>query len=136
APLCDPVRQPLVSVVLPVFNAGPHVEPALASICLQDYKRQEIIVIDDGSTDDSLARIERIARKDARVRIISRPNRGLIATLNEGLALAQGDLIARMDGDDIAYPTRISRQVEAFEATPGLALCATGIDMLEAGRLW
>lgn len=128
--------KPQVSVVLPVFNAAPYVEAALKSICVQDYKRLEIIVIDDGSTDDSLARIERMARSDTRIRLVSRPNRGLTATLNEGVAMAQGDLIARMDGDDIAYPTRISRQVEAFEAAPGLALCATGVDMLEAGRLW
>jgi cellulose synthase/poly-beta-1,6-N-acetylglucosamine synthase-like glycosyltransferase len=119
-----------------VFNAARYVEAALTSICVQDYRRLEIIVIDDGSTDDSLARIERIARNDPRIKIISRPNRGLIASLNEGVALAQSDLIARMDADDIAYPTRISRQVETFEAAPGLALCATGIDVLDARRLW
>lgn len=121
---------------MPVFNAGRHVEAALASICAQDYTRLEIIVIDDGSSDDTFARVERMARNDRRIRILSRENRGLIASLNEGLALAQGDLIARMDGDDIAYPQRISRQVEAFETSPGLALCATEVDTLEMGRLW
>lgn len=130
------MARPFVSVVLPVFNAGRLVEPALKSLCAQDYRRLEILVIDDGSTDDSLARVERIARGDARVKVHARPKRGLIAALNEGLALAEGDLIARMDGDDIAYPARISRQVEAFGTTPGLGLCATGVDMLELGRLW
>ena len=76
---------------MPVFNAGSHVEAALESICAQDYHHQEIIVIDDGSTDDTLARIERIAERDRRIKITSRPHRGLIASLNEGLELAQGE---------------------------------------------
>lgn len=136
SPPCDPVGQPLVSVVLPVFNAGPYIGAALQSICAQAYRRLEVIVVNDGSTDDTLAQIEKIAAGDARVKVVTRPNRGLIATLNEGLALAQGDLIARMDGDDIAYPERLSRQVEAFAAAPGLGLCATGVELLEMGRLW
>jgi len=128
--------QPLVSVLLPVFNGGAHLEAALTSISSQDYRQLEIIVINDGSTDDSLKHIERAAHRDGRIKIVSRANRGLVASLNEGLALAQGDLIARMDADDIAYPTRIARQVEAFVLAPGLGMCATGIDILEAGRLW
>lgn len=121
---------------MPVFNAGPLVEAALTSMCAQDYARQEIIVIDDGSTDDTLARIERVASKDRRIKVLSRPHHGLVASLNEGIALAQGDLIARMDGDDVSYPNRISSQVRAFQEDPGLALCATEVDMLEMGRLW
>ena len=99
---------PLVSVVLPVFNAGPYLAAALGSILRQDYGRLEVIAIDDGSTDNSLEILERYQRNDSRISIISRENRGLVATLNEGLGKAQGELVARMDADDIAYPWRLS----------------------------
>ena len=102
---------PLVSVLLPVYNAGPYLAAALGSILRQDYDRLEVIAIDDGSTDNSLEILERYRRADNRVSVISRENRGLVATLNEGLRLAQGELVARMDADDVAYPWRLSRQV-------------------------
>ena len=100
---------PLVSVVLPIYNAGPYLAAALGSILRQDYERLEVIAIDDGSTDNSLEILERYRRADNRVSVISRENRGLVATLNEGLRLAQGELVARMDADDVAYPWRLSR---------------------------
>jgi glycosyltransferase involved in cell wall biosynthesis len=72
---------------------------------------------------------------DNRVSIISRENRGLIATLNEGLTVARGDLVARMDADDIAYPSRLSRQVALFNRQPDLALCGAGFDTLVGNRI-
>jgi glycosyltransferase involved in cell wall biosynthesis len=126
---------PLVSVLLPVYNAGPYLDAALGSILRQDYDRLEIIAIDDGSTDNSLQILQRYHQADNRVSIISRENRGLIATLNEGLAIARGDLIARMDADDIAYPWRLSRQVSLFNQQPDLALCGAGVDFLLRNRI-
>lgn len=126
---------PLVSVLLPVYNAEPYLSAALASILRQDYRRLEIIAIDDGSTDRSLEILQRYQLADARISIVSRENLGLVATLNEGLMLARGDLIARMDADDIAYPSRLSRQVAAFADQPDLAICGTGIDTLQGNRL-
>ena len=120
---------PLVSVLLPVYNAEPYLGAALESILRQDHKRLEIIAIDDGSRDRSLEIMRRYQQADGRITIVSRENRGLIATLNEGLALAKGDLIARMDADDISYPSRLSRQVSSFVEQPELALCGTGIDL-------
>ncbi|MFN4023904.1 MAG: glycosyltransferase family 2 protein [Hyphomonas sp.] len=129
------VSTPLVSVLLPAYNAGAHIDAAIASIRAQSFGDFELIVVDDGSADDTLARIQAHAAEDARIRVVSRENRGLIATLNEAIGLARGDLIARMDADDIAYPERLARQVAAFRETPGLCLCATGIDTLLRGRI-
>ncbi|CAN7659606.1 glycosyltransferase family 2 protein [Mesorhizobium sp. LjNodule214] len=126
---------PLVSVLLPVYNAGPYLAAAVGSILRQDYDRLEVIAIDDGSTDNSLEILERHRRADDRVTIISRENRGLVATLNEGLAIARGELVARMDADDIAYPWRLSRQVALFDQRPELGFCGAGIDTLLRGRI-
>lgn len=126
---------PLVSVLLPVYNAEPYLAAAIESILRQDHQRLEVIVIDDGSRDRSLEIMRRYQQIDARITIVSRENRGLIATLNEGLALAKGDLIARMDADDISYPSRLSRQVSLFVQQPELAICGTGIDTLFGDRI-
>ncbi|MER9402620.1 glycosyltransferase [Mesorhizobium caraganae] len=126
---------PLVSVLLPVYNAGPYLAAALGSILRQDYDRLEVIAIDDGSTDNSLDILERYRRADNRVSVVSRENRGLVATLNEGLRLAQGELVARMDADDVAYPWRLSRQVALFERRPELGFCGAGVDTLLHGRI-
>src|SRR5690606_24519669 len=122
-------NEPLVSVVLPVFNGASFIEAALGSILNQTYRNLDVIVIDDGSTDATAALV-RVAETDRRLRFVSRENRGLISTLNEGLGLARGDLIARMDADDIAYPERIQRQVDTFLARPELAITGTAIETL------
>ncbi|TCU37690.1 glycosyltransferase family 2 protein [Rhizobium azibense] len=126
---------PLISVVLPVYNGEPYIAAALESILRQDYGRFEVIALDDGSTDRSLSILQQYRKIDDRVRIISRENRGLVATLNEGIALARGDLIARMDADDISYPSRFSRQVALFTQQPQLAMSGTGIDQLLGNRV-
>jgi len=130
APPATAKGQPLISVVLPVYNGGRHLEPAVRSVLEQDHRAIEVIAIDDGSTDDSLKVLQRLAAADPRMRIVSRENRGLIATLNEGLGLARSHLIARMDADDISYPARFSRQLDMFKARPDIALCGTDFHIL------
>ncbi|MFD0981623.1 glycosyltransferase family 2 protein [Tropicimonas aquimaris] len=120
----------LVSILLPVFNASRHLPLALGSLQLQSHDELEIIAIDDGSTDGSAGILRRAAASDTRIRVVERENRGLIHTLNEGLDLARGDFIARMDADDIAYRERISTQLAAFAAEPGLAMCGTHFDTI------
>jgi glycosyltransferase involved in cell wall biosynthesis len=126
---------PLVSVLLPVYNGAPYLDAALASVVRQDYRHLEIIAIDDGSTDGSLEVLKRYQQADDRIFIVSRENRGLIATLNEGLALAKGELVARMDADDVCYPARLSRQVSLFQQHPHIAVCGTGIDTIVGERV-
>ncbi|AZO70469.1 MULTISPECIES: glycosyltransferase family A protein [unclassified Mesorhizobium] len=126
---------PLISVLLPVYNAEPYVAAAIQSILRQDYGRLEVIAINDGSTDKSLEILERFRGDDSRVSIISRENRGLVASLNEGLRMAQGELVARMDADDFAYPWRLSRQAALFAARPELGFCGALVDPLLHGRI-
>lgn len=117
---------PLVSVVLPVYNAERFVAAALESVLSQSLRAIELIVLDDGSTDRSLAEIERVAGADPRVRIVTRPNKGLIATLNEGVALGRGRWIARMDADDISTPDRFAIQLQHLE-TSHTDICGTAV---------
>ena len=121
---------PLVSVILPVFNAGAHLHSCIRSLQRQDYTNFEIIAIDDGSTDGSGALLREYADTDPRFIVRTRENRGLIATLNEAIPLCRGDFIARMDADDIAYPERLSVQVATFLADPALAICGCRYDIL------
>ncbi|MBZ9770378.1 glycosyltransferase [Mesorhizobium sp. CA6] len=127
--------RPLISVVLPIYNAELYVGAAIQSILRQDYDRLEIIAINDGSTDRSLEILERFRKADGRVAIISRENRGLVASLNEGLSIARGELVARMDADDFAYPWRLSRQAALFAARPELGFCGSLVDTLLHGRV-
>lgn len=99
----EQVPHPLVSVVLPVFNAEKYISEAVASILAQSFTNFELIVINDGSTDNTL-NILKSYQVDSRVILISRENRGLVESLNEGIDLASGEWVARMDADDIALP--------------------------------
>ena len=114
----DPGRPPTVSVLMSVYNSARYLSQALESIQRQTFRDFEFIIIDDGSTDASREIIERYAASDARIRLSSRPNTGLTRALNEGLAQCRGQFVARMDGDDIALPTRFARQVEYLREHP------------------
>ncbi len=100
-----------VSVLLPVYNAAKYIADALDSILSQTFDNFELIVIDDGSSDKSLNILREYESKDTRIRLFTRENRGLIASLNEGIDIARGKWLVRMDADDIALPTRIERQL-------------------------
>lgn len=102
---------PLVSVLLPVYNCEQFIEEAVASLIAQSYRNLEVIVVDDGSTDSTSAILDTLAKQDARIRVIRTKNRGLVAALNTSIEAAGGELVARLDGDDIAEPQRIERQV-------------------------
>jgi len=115
--------EPLITVVMPVYNAGSYLRAAVYSILGQTCRDWELLIIDDASTDDAIASIADI--DDPRIRIIRNPhNLGLAATLNAGIDLAHGEYSARMDQDDIAYPERLERQVALLRAEPGLDLVA------------
>lgn len=104
---------PLISVILPVYNGEKHLKEAIESVLAQDFKDFEFIIINDGSTDKSLDIIKIF--NDQRIKIISRDNKGLIYSLNEGIKTSSGDYIARMDCDDICFPNRFSTQIKSFE---------------------
>lgn len=109
-------NNPLVSVVMPVFNALPWLQEAVDSILSQTYQNFELIAVDDCSTDGSLDVLKDYARRDTRVRVIENvTNSGVPATLNSGIEQSQGDYVARMDADDISDPQRLELQVEHLE---------------------
>jgi glycosyltransferase involved in cell wall biosynthesis len=126
----------LVSVVLPCFDAERFLPEALHSLLTQTHGDLEIIAIDDGCQDATPDILEAFAARDERVRILRNgTNLGLISTLNRGVAEARGELIARMDADDISAPSRIERQVEALALRPEIGVVATGVELIdEEGR--
>ncbi len=111
-------KKPAVSVLIPVYNGGAFFRAAVESVLAQTFRDFECLILDDGSTDESGKIADELARGDDRVRVIHRENRGLVATLNELVAAARGDLLARMDADDLCLPTRFARQVQFFEQHP------------------
>ncbi|MHB1143148.1 MAG: glycosyltransferase family 2 protein [Sulfuricaulis sp.] len=117
---------PLVSIGMPVFNSEKTLAPAIRSILNQTYRDWELLIVDDGSTDRSL----QIAQgfRDARIRVIAGgERRGIAVRLNQLVAAGRGKYFARMDGDDIAFPARIERQVSHLEAHPEIDLLGAAV---------
>src|SRR4051812_3122079 len=102
---------PAVTFLMPVYNAERFVAQTVDTILGQTFGDFEFVIINDGSTDRSLEILQDHARRDARIRLISRPNTGYVAALNEGLELAKGEFLARIDADDLADPRRLELQV-------------------------
>ena len=115
---------PKISVVMPVYNAEKYLIESLESLSNQTFRDFEIIAINDGSTDSSLKILQEYSKKEPRLRIISRENKGITITLNEGIDLAKGVYIARMDADDICLPNRFELQLEFLEKN-NLDICGT-----------
>lgn len=115
---------PKISVILPVYNSEKYLIDSLESLSKQTFRDFEIIAINDGSTDGSLEILKKYASNEPRLRIISRENKGITKTLNEGIELSKGEYIARMDADDICYPLRFEKQLE-YLAENELDVCGT-----------
>jgi glycosyltransferase involved in cell wall biosynthesis len=96
---------------MPIYNAGRYLRPAVESVLAQTFRDFELVAVDDGSKDESLSLLQEYAAKDSRVKIVSRPNTGIVGALNDGLAVARGEFVARMDADDICTPDRFEKQV-------------------------
>lgn len=105
-------QQPLISVVVPSYNHRSFLPATLASVLGQSYRNIELIVIDDGSTDGSPAYLEERARSEPRMRVVCRENRGAHVTINEGIASAQGELVAILNSDDEFHPRRLERMLD------------------------
>ena len=112
---------PLVSVIVTTYNQAPYIEETLRSVLAQTYEHREVIVVDDGSTDDTPARL---ARFDASIRCIRQRNQGVAGSRNTGVQHARGQLVAFLDGDDLWEPEKLAIQVHAFEAHPASGLIA------------
>lgn len=115
---------PAVSVLLPVHNAEPWLEVCLRSLLSQRFDDFEIVAVDDGSRDRSGAILDAWARRERRLRALHQPHAGLIPSLNSGLAACKGDLVARMDADDVAASARLGLQARRFAQDPQLDVCS------------
>jgi len=110
-----PMNRPIISVIMSVYNSELYLRETIESVLSQTFSNFELIIVDDGSIDGSLTIIQEFIKRDSRVRCISRENRGLISSLNEALEVAAGLFVARMDADDICYPTRFASQHSYME---------------------
>ena len=118
----------LVSVVLPCYNTEPYIEGAVRSILNQTFQDFELIIVNDGSTDQSSKILAKLS--DSRIKIIHQANQGLVASLNRGIKQATGRYIARQDADDMSEPTRLEKQISMMEANSDLAIVGTSMSVI------
>src|SRR5690348_13582682 len=119
--------EPAVSIVMPVRNVQDTVDPAIRSIIAQTWTAWELVVLDDGSTDDTVQRLRAWADLDDRIRpLVDGCSRGISARLNEGVRESRAPVIARMDGDDICYPHRLETQLAFLRENPDVDVVGAG----------
>jgi len=110
---------------MPVYNAERYVVKCIESILKQTFQDFEFLIMNDGSTDGTGKILEKFAQKDSRIRIFHQENKGIVESLNHLIILADSELIARMDADDIAYPRRLEIQYHYLQKHPDTVLVAT-----------
>jgi GT2 family glycosyltransferase len=124
-------------VLLPVRDGAATLDAALDSVLGQTLPALEVVAVDDGSGDDSAARLAAWAGRDPRVRVLRRAPGGLVAALNDGLAACRAPLVARMDADDLCHPERLAAQLAFLEDHPAVGVVGTLVEgcTLEGGPL-
>ncbi len=124
----DPQSSPLVSVVVPSYNHGRYVQAAVRSVLDQSYAQVELIVIDDGSTDDSL---DILGRLEGGFHLESQKNAGQSATLNKGWAMARGEILSYLSADDLLMPYAIATAVEYLQRSPETVMVYGDFDLID-----
>ena len=125
---------PAISVVMPVYNAAPFLREAIDSILTQSFSDFELLILNDGSTDASKEIISSYA--DARIRLIDHNvNRGYVKLLNEGIGIASGKYLARMDADDVSESSRFAIQYEFMESNPGYVVYGSSYKLIGSGKV-
>lgn len=127
------MSSPLLSIVMPTYNASEFLDRALSSILDQSFEKYELIIVDDGSSDGTVEQIQ--ATNDERIRLIQRESTGITSALNRGIEESRGEYIARHDADDWSHPDRLETQIEYLESHPNVAMVGTGAYLVdENGR--
>ena len=127
------MSSPKISVVMPVMNEERFIRASIDSILAQTFSDFEFLIIDDGSTDATPAILDEYAARDARIRVIqNEKNIGISRSLNIGLRAAQGDYIARMDGDDLNTPDRLEKQAALLDGNPDIVIAGAGYQTISA----
>ncbi|QRM53582.1 glycosyltransferase [Sinorhizobium sp. BG8] len=124
---------PRLSIVIPAYNVAEYIVPAVVSALDQSFSDLEVIVVDDGSTDDTPALLAKLSeeRQDERLRIVRQPNGGLSAARNTGIREARGEYIGFLDGDDLWRPDKAERHVAAMDCDPGIGLTYSASEFIE-----
>ena len=117
--------KPLISVIVPAFNAGETLVEAVRSVLDGSYANVEVIIVDDGSTDTTAKVVQELVRTDNRVSSHRRENGGVSAAFNSGLERAVGEYVARIDADDLWHPDKLARQIECAQQNPEAAFIYT-----------
>lgn len=129
-------QPPLVSIVIPSYNHSQFIQEAIQSVVDQDYGNIELIVIDDGSKDDSVEKIKQMIsvceKRFVRFEFRSRENQGLSKTLNEGLAWVSSSYVCFIASDDVCLSYRVSNQIEFMEKNRNISLCSAGVEVINA----
>lgn len=133
------MNKPLISVLIATYNVGKYLEAALRAVMAQSYRNLEIIVVNDGSPDNTAEILTRLAAEDARIRVLHNPhNLGIVASLNKGLEVIKGDYVARTDSDDLTEPDWIESLYQTMEQRPdvlAMSVYMTPMHEAESGRL-
>ena len=127
------MKEVKITVLMPAYNAGKYIAEAIESVLDQPIDDFELLIVNDGSTDNTVSVIQSF--NDSRIRLLQQPRQGVVSALNEGLAKAKGYYIARFDADDICFSNRLQKQVDFLDQNPGYVL--TGCDaeyITEAGE--
>jgi glycosyltransferase involved in cell wall biosynthesis len=117
---------------MPVFNAARYLAAAIESVLAQTVPEFEFVIVDDGSRDRSPDILRSYAEKDRRIRVVTQPNKGVAGSLNAGLAHCTGDLVFRMDADDLALPTRFAAQIAEMQRRPQCVALGTAVLFTDA----
>src|SRR5829696_5216274 len=125
---------PAVSVIMPAYNVAPYIGAALESALAQTFADLEVVVVDDGSTDETAAVVEPFAARDGRVRLLRKPNGGLSSARNHALRHARGDAFALLDSDDLWDPGFLAAQADVLRARPDVAIVTANARYLGGAR--
>ena len=121
---------PAISVLISVFNGESFIRDSINSILNQSFKNFELIIVNDGSSDNTLNILNSFS--DERIVILNQNNTGLSVALNNGLAISTGKYIARLDADDFAFPNRLQLQYDFMESNPDYVLCGGFADVYDS----
>src|ERR1700722_365222 len=120
---------PRVTVLMPAYNAGKYIGEAIRSVLDQSFRDFELLIVNDGSTDNTKTVVSSFA--DNRIRVLEQSYKGISVALNAGLLVAKGYYIARFDADDICFPQRLSKQVNFLDANPGYILVGSDAEYIQ-----
>jgi glycosyltransferase involved in cell wall biosynthesis len=124
----------LVSVITPAYNAAALIGQTIESCLAQTYTHFELLIVDDGSTDDTAAIVEQYGRDDNRIRLVRTPNRGMSSARNIAMSSARGSLLACLDSDDLWFPDYLERQIGTLTANPSADIVTANAINLGGGH--